>query len=401
VVSATRVSGGSIRLLYLGGTPGNIGLPAWLVLPVIFLAVAAVMALVAQGLARVFATFEPLEAYRLDILGSLGGIAVFSLLSFLGTPPLAWGLTVTALFVVLALPRWRLPLAGCVVILAVLGFESFGAGTYYSPYYKIQLRRANDMQTDVVVNGVPHQVIIPQQVMLSVIPAFGAPYEGHGAPQDVLIVGAGTGIDTAIALSKGARHVDAVEIDPQLVKIGEAMNPDRAYEDPRVAVYVEDGRAFLQGTDKRYDLVLYALPDSLTLVTGQAGVRLESYLFTREAVVAAKDHLTAGGTFALFGYFETQWMQDRMANLMQEVFGTPPCVSASTKRDAGSAGPDTGASWLTMLVEPPGMCRTPWQPSGEVVAPPTDDRPFPYLKGADIPAFYPLATALILLVSIG
>jgi hypothetical protein len=40
-----------------------------------------------------------------------------------------------------------------------------------------------------------------------------------------------------------------------------------------------------------------------------------------------------------------------------------------------------------------------WQPSGEVVAPATDDRPFPYLKTPSIPSRYLWTLGLILLVS--
>src|SRR5918992_2797813 len=47
------------------------GLPMWAVLPVIFIAVAAIMAMVGQGVARTFVRFAPLQAYRLDIAGSL------------------------------------------------------------------------------------------------------------------------------------------------------------------------------------------------------------------------------------------------------------------------------------------------------------------------------------------
>ncbi len=42
-------------------------------------------------MARTFALFPPLEAYRLDILGSLTGIAAFSLLSFIDAAPWTWG----------------------------------------------------------------------------------------------------------------------------------------------------------------------------------------------------------------------------------------------------------------------------------------------------------------------
>ncbi len=53
-------------------------------------------------------------------------------------------------------------------------------------------------------------------------------------------------------------------------------------------VHIDDGRAFLERSDKHWDRILLALPDSLTLVTGQSSVRLESYLFTQEAIESAK-----------------------------------------------------------------------------------------------------------------
>src|SRR5205085_9690885 len=91
----------------------------------------------------------------------------------------------------------------------------------------------------------------------------------RGAPLTVvLVVGAGTGDDVAVALAMGARHVDAVEIDPVIHAIGRVDHPDRPYQDPRVSSYIADGRAFLQRTDARYDLIVFALPDSLTLVAG-------------------------------------------------------------------------------------------------------------------------------------
>ena len=100
----------------------------------------------------------------------------------------------------------------------------------------------------------------------------------------VLIIGAGSGTDTALALAKGAKHVDAVEIDPELAQIGRDFHPEGVYKDPRVTVHVNDGRAFLNGSNEKYDLVVYALTDSLTLVSSTAGVRLESFLFTEESM---------------------------------------------------------------------------------------------------------------------
>ena len=58
------------------------------------------------------------------------------------------------------------------------------------------------------------------------------------------------------------------------------QNPDRPYADKRVKMHTNDGRAFLESTDRKYDLILFALPDSLTLVSGASQIRLESFLFT-------------------------------------------------------------------------------------------------------------------------
>ena len=53
----------------------------------VFLLTTGVMTGLGQAVARIFVRFKPLSAYRLDIAGSIAGIAVFSGLSFLDLPP--------------------------------------------------------------------------------------------------------------------------------------------------------------------------------------------------------------------------------------------------------------------------------------------------------------------------
>ena len=81
--------------------------------------------------------------------------------------------------------------------------------------------------------------------------------------------------------SKGAKHVDAVDIDPRILEIGAERNPNHPYQDPRVTRYVDDGRAFLSSHSTRYDLILFALPDSLALVNGASQIRLRKLLVHR------------------------------------------------------------------------------------------------------------------------
>jgi SAM-dependent methyltransferase len=373
------------------------GLPSWIMLPFIFLAVAAVMATIAEGVARTFVEFEPLDAYRYDIAGSILGIVGFSVLSSTWAPPVAWGGVVAGLFIVLIRHPNRVIKAVAVmpvaVLIAFLAAESIAPNLSWSPYYKITAAPAGDDSTAtyVAVNGIPHQFASSVGTADKV---YFVPYQRAQVAElnDVLIVGAGTGTDVAIALSEGARHVDAVEIDPRIQQIGEQRHPDHPYDDPRVSVYIDDGRAFLERTDKRYDLILFALPDSLTLVSGQSSLRLESYLFTLQAMESARDHLKPNGAFAMYNYYREPWLADRLAGTLQRVYGRAPCVD--TVGDVGHLAVLTDSASSGAFDCPAGST---WRPTDAAAAgsPATDDYPFLYLRTHSIPDFYLLTMALI------
>src|SRR5262249_181612 len=153
---------------------------------------------------------------------------------------------------------------------------------HWSPYYKIRAIPAADNGLAIYVNNTPHQTAYPVAALHTRDPFYFLPYGKEPAPADVLAIGAGTGNDVAVALSEGAQRGDGVEIDRVLVDLGRAHHPDHPYQDPRVSVHVDDGRAFIERTHRRYDLIVLALPDSATIVTGQSALRLENYLFTTE-----------------------------------------------------------------------------------------------------------------------
>jgi SAM-dependent methyltransferase len=383
-------------LLVFFGSPQRTGLPIWLTLPIVFVGVAAVMAAIGEGVARTFARFPPLQAYRLDILGSIGGIVVFSLLSFTGAPPVVWGAVAAGLMLLLLGRRARLlQVAGAVTVVIVLAIESLAAGASWSPYYKVTVRRGTSFVT-LSVNGVPHQIVASVAWRRDHRPFYFLPYRymRSNPLRRVLVVGAGSGGDVAVALSEGARHVDAVEIDPRLAQLGKELNPDRPYQDPRVSLIVDDGRAFLERTSHRYDLILFGLPDSLTLVAGQSSIRLESYLFTAQAIRSARDHLVPGGAFAMYNSYREQWLVGRLARTLDEAFGRRPCVAFPERTThfallADAAQP--GALRCAQAGDRVDLASAP--------APATDDHPFVYLRHRTIPGFYLLAIALILLAS--
>jgi spermidine synthase len=397
-VSVNRSGDGILYFTSLTTT----GPPVWVVLPVVFLLVAAVLAGPAEAVGRCFGQLPALTAYRWDLIGSILGIAAFTGLSFLRAPSVVWGLAVAAGFVVLLLGRRRIVtvlggLAGAAMV-AVLLAESMSYGVSWSPYYKVSTQDVGEYQgadvVDISVNGIPHQLMAPADWKLQYgEQMYAMPYQR--APQnplrDVLVVGAGSGSDVAIALSKGAGHVDAVEIDPRILQIGQQRNPDAAYQDPRVTTHVDDGRAYLQSTDKKYDLILFALPDSLALVNGASQIRLESFLFTQEALTAAREHLTPDGVFAMYNYYREPWLIDRLAGTAQTAFGHVPCVDLF----GGAQAVITVA-----LDEGEQSCATSYRPAGAVIAPATDDSPFLYFTGGFVPAIYLWTLFGILLISL-
>jgi hypothetical protein len=379
------------------------GPPAWLALPVVFVLVALILAGPAELVGECFARLRPLTAYRWDLIGSLTGIACFTAVSFARAPSFVWGTVVGLVLVDLAgTPRRRVVgAASALVVVTTLVLESMAPGITWSPYYKVSTRPipgydSRFLQID--ANGVPHQMMAPAQWRLDLGETiYSSPYQRivDNPLRNVLIVGAGSGSDVAIARVKGAAHIDAVDIDPRILQIGLQDNPDRAYDnrpgEQRVTRHTNDGRAFLENTDTRYDLILFALPDSLTLVSGASQIRLESFLFTSEAMASVRDHLSDSGAFAMYNYYREDWLIDRLAGTAQQAFGHAPCVDTFDGRQAV----------VTIARDPTHqLCATEYSPAGDVVAPATDNAPFLYFRGGGFPRLYLLTLAGILAISL-
>ncbi len=365
------------------------------VLPVVFGVVTVVLMCIGDGLARAFRQLDNLDAYSLDIVGSILGSVGFAVLAFVHAPPLVWGLIIAAVLLVTIAPRsvptTALAVLPLVPLLAVWGADSFEDDTVWTPYYKTTVQAA-PAGVIALVNGVPTWY----QHAVEDSPIYQTVYERMAAvrPGEVLIVGAGSGNDVSAALARGATGVDAVEIDAHLLDLGR-RHTDRPYDDPRVVTHVQDGRAFLEQSDREWDVILFALPDSLTLLTGQSAIRLESFLFTSEAIEAAHARLRPGGVFAMYNYYREGWLKDRFAGTVADVFGVDPCVS-SMFEDAP----------LNVIIasDDPASLRCPpgerWTRPADVVPAATDDRPFPYLRARTIPQFYLATIALILVASV-
>jgi hypothetical protein len=402
-----KIEGSSSDLIFFTEVRPT-GLPTWVSLPLVFIVIAITMTMLGEITGRAFREFTALNAYRWDIIGSILGTLAFTLVSFLRAPSWVWPVvTFVALW---ALYGFALPWVSRIAMVIVIGalvFESLSAGVSWSPYYKVHTETYNTGTpqefTTIQVNGIPHQNVLDINERLKIEPVYGRPYERavNNPLNNVLIVGAGTGSDVALALQNGAKHVDAVEIDPRIFQIGQQINPNDPYADPRVDVHIDDGRAFLSRSDDKYDLILFALPDSLTLVSGASQLRLESYLFTKESMAAARDHLTDDGVFGMYNYYREPWLINRLAGTVEEVYGHNPCLDQFTAyqslaaitigKNADNAVCAEGAVWNRASIATEGQA---------IPVPALDDRPFLYLKERTIPSLYLIVIALILGVSL-
>ncbi|HEX7248226.1 MAG TPA: spermidine synthase [Actinomycetota bacterium] len=379
---------------------GQLGLPPlplWVTVPLLLGLVVWTLASIGHTIGRLFSELEPLEAYRFDIAGSIVGIVVFSAFAFVHAAPVWWAIVIAGVTLALLRPatgrRAFVALGGWVIVVAAL---SLVPGTVWSPYQLVTYDVAGD-EVGISVNSRPHQTIAPIDDLLRSEPYRQIPYDHLRSDRplgSVLIIGAGSGNDVGIALARGAERVVAVEIDPVLYSLGADLHPDHPYQDERVEVHVDDGRAFLERSSERFDLVIFALPDSLTTVSGQAGIRLESYLFTVEALESVDEHLDPAGTFAMYNFYRAD-VFERYAKTISEVWGAP-CVF---RGNPGDSGRSQGA--LVVPLGAPSSCAPVSE--GRLAAAPasaSDDRPFPYLRGRAIPTFYLVSLALILAASL-
>jgi hypothetical protein len=392
----------------------------FVVLPLVVVLVTALIASLALPLGPLLRSMPPLRAYAIDIAGSMIGIAGFALLAFLQTDPTVWFVVTGVLLMLLALGAGLTPwsaVGGAAMLLVIVAtaMVASASGDVWSPYYRISAWTADRERTSLTgstaappfslsVDGIPHQNILTGDA--------GKQNQLHDQVyrwfpdrtfDRVLIIGAGSGSDVALALARGARHIDAVEIDPGLAAIGRRYHPEHVYDDPRVTVHVNDGRAFLNSTTGRYDLIVYALTDSLTLASSAANVRLESFLFTEESLGAARDHLAPNGLFLMYNIYREPWIMAKLHSMLGSAFGPDRLLRLLGRVEAVlAAGPAVDA---LQGGPPPGDTVDAVPSVGEPVPQhATDDWPFLYLRTGNIAPYYLAAIAFILLfavVSIG
>lgn len=131
--------------------------------------------------------------------------------------------------------------------------------------------------------------------------SWAAPYHIN-KPRRVLVLGAGGGSEVLQALYHRVPHIDAVELNPQIIELVQKDYRDFAgglYARPQVRVHAREARGFVAASGERFDLIQLALLGAAgASATGLYALN-ESYLYTVEALRAYLDRLAPGGYLAI------------------------------------------------------------------------------------------------------
>lgn len=371
----------------------------FVVLPLVVLLTTLLLATVSLPLGPLLRSMPPLRAYAIDITGSLFGIAVFTIVSTAGSSPTIWFALLALGLLAVALGRgvtaWSLVSGAAMIGVLYVSIASPALNSrddVWSPYHRITKVTGYDLEV-LLVNGIGHQILWRHDDPRKE-PTYQQVYRWFpGRTFDrVLIIGAGTGSDVAQALSHGAGHVDAVEIDPVIASIGRQDHPNRPYQDARVTLHVDDGRNFLRNSRNHYDLVIFGFTDSLTVINAAGNLRLESYLYTLESLASVRDRLSPDGLFVMYNWYDEPWLVDRLGSMLTETFGSPPIVRSWAGQLAILGN---GPAVIALHGEPP-PGDTVDRAIGPPPAPATDDWPFMYLREPQVAPYYIAALGVVL-----
>jgi spermidine synthase len=314
----------------------------FLLLSVLFLLTALTFVPIGQLCGRLMDHRKNLRAYGLNLLGSLVGVLLMLAASFLWTPPLVWFALCFLGILLFHLRRPSSLIAGAafgILATIVLAWWPINPlwNRVYSPYQLLEIGTDEGTGFTLIrAAGHYYQHIRDYSGRNSSASAkdgrdyYDFPYKARPGIADVAVVGSGTGNDVAAALRAGVGRVDAIEIDPAILMVGQQRHPEKPYADPRVHPINNDARTFLRGGTDKYDLIVYGLLDSHTLLSHGSSVRLDSFVYTIEGLREARNRLKPDGIISLSFTLLSDALGRKIYLMLQEVFDgrAPTCIEA-------------------------------------------------------------------------
>lgn len=119
---------------------------------------------------------------------------------------------------------------------------------------------------------------------------------------NVLIIGPGGGSDVLSAVSSGAAHVEAVEVNRSTIRLMKrelATFTGGLYNLPSVDIHIADGRAYVAAMDHKVDLLQATFVDTFTASASGAHTLSENYLYTTDGFRDFLGHLNDGGVLSM------------------------------------------------------------------------------------------------------
>ena len=282
--------------------------------------------------------------------GSVGGIAGALLVGTLLLP--AFGLTRCYLFpaCLLAAAAFPAALRGRRWVVLGLGIVSFvlasfmvlwhdGDDAIQSRHGQIEIRAIGDTPT-LLIDGMP-QTAMPAHVRRW--KGLGRGYllevalllHGHPPPRDALVIGLGAGLAPRTLELHGVK-CESVEIDPRVIELA------REEFGFRGTVHVADGRSFLRGSRREWDLIV------LDVCTSE---RLAMHLFTVEALALVRERLAPRGILAIqFIGGDGPWTAS-LARTVRKVLGS--AIVIEPRLQTGPVGPRWVLASQTPIPPPP------------------------------------------------
>jgi spermidine synthase len=286
--------------------------------------------------------------------------------------------------------------------------------TIYSPYQTIEKASQPNGLMSLLVSGSYYQKVFdlsPSNAnrdtdpkLRKVVGYYELPFKTARSTREVAIVGAGSGNDVAAALRNQAGHVDAVEIDPVIRNLGIENHPEHPYEDARVTSIINDARNFLRTTQTSYDAIVYGVLDSHTVVSHGANMRVDSFVYTREGLQDAFNHLKPGGLLSVSFALQTPLMGEKIFRILKSLPDAGAPVAILTGYDSNNTTTFMVAKAAPVALPLAYMkdrlltdvTATYQAGSAKVLDLPSDDWPFFYLEKKMYPQTYLILLALVL-----
>jgi hypothetical protein len=124
---------------------------------------------------------------------------------------------------------------------------------------------------------------------------------------DILIFGAGTGSDILLANYHALKHIDVVELNPQIIDLVKVKYADFAghlYSGDNVNLHAGEARGYLAATKKHYDLINISLLDAFGASAAGIYSKSENYLYTGQAIQEYLQHVSPDGYLSF-----TRWVK--------------------------------------------------------------------------------------------